>query len=151
MARSSPTHAATAQRITLAALLCLGGMFWPPVSRAGGERTPLPAILVEGGGHCLAPAGEMRRRHPDMLKHQRDRTVHLGERGTTVNLKECVACHASRTTGSVIGSDQAFCQGCHTYAAVQLDCFECHSPKRTTAATSGPAANTIAISARAKR
>jgi hypothetical protein len=22
-----------------------------------------------------------------------------------------------------------FCQGCHSYAAVTLDCFECHQPR----------------------
>jgi hypothetical protein len=29
----------------------------------------------------------------------------------------------------VAASDTNFCQSCHTYAAVKLDCFECHTNK----------------------
>jgi hypothetical protein len=75
----------------------------------------------------------MRRNHMEMLKHQRDRTVHLGIRGAPHSLAGCIECHANRSDGSVLGSDRHFCQGCHSYAAVRLDCFECHS-SRTRAA-----------------
>jgi len=92
------------------------------------ERTPKPTILIEATEHCVAPPEVMRLKHPDMLKHQRDRTVHSGERGARVSLKTCISCHASRETGSVIGSDKAFCQGCHSYAGVRIDCFDCHQP-----------------------
>lgn len=93
----------------------------------GGERTPQPTIVIDkSSGQCVAPPAEMRRRHPEMLKHQRDRTLRQGVRGEPVSLNACIECHASRTTGSVIGSDQNFCQSCHSYVAVKLDCFECH-------------------------
>jgi len=29
----------------------------------------------------------------------------------------------------VASSKEDFCMGCHSYAAVKLDCFECHSSK----------------------
>jgi hypothetical protein len=93
-----------------------------------GGRTPKPDIVIESGEHCIAPPEQMRRQHPDMLRHQRERTVRLGERATKVDLGRCVQCHADRQSGSVIGSNQAFCQGCHSYAAVRIDCFECHQP-----------------------
>ena len=64
-----------------------------------------------------------------LLKHQRDETVHNGIRTKRYSLTGCIECHASRKTGSVIGSDQNFCQGCHSYAAVALDCFDCHASK----------------------
>lgn len=91
-------------------------------------RTPKPTIVIESQQHCIAAPEIMRREHPEMLRHQRVRTVHLGERGTKVSLNACIQCHADRQTGSVIGSDHAFCQGCHSYAAVHIDCFDCHQP-----------------------
>jgi hypothetical protein len=64
-----------------------------------------------------------------MLQHQRDRTVRQGERGTRITLNGCIECHAGKTSGTVIGSRTEFCEGCHAYAGVKLDCFECHQPK----------------------
>lgn len=92
-------------------------------------RTPKPEIVIEKQGQCIAPAAEMRRSHMDMLKHQRDKTVREGVRGAKVSLNACIDCHASSKNGSVLGSGQSFCQGCHSYAAVKLDCFECHQAK----------------------
>jgi predicted CXXCH cytochrome family protein len=71
----------------------------------------------------------MRRDHMELLKHQRDATVHGGIRGAKASLKECVACHAGATTGSVAQSETNFCVSCHTYAAVKIDCFECHATR----------------------
>ena len=71
----------------------------------------------------------MRRSHMDMLKHQRDKTVRDGVRGAKASLNACIDCHASSKNGSVLGSKENFCQGCHSYAAVKLDCFECHQAK----------------------
>jgi len=116
---------------TLAALglLLLTGLCAPSSARAQQtQRTPKPTILIESQQHCIAAPEKMRREHPDMLRHQRVRTVHLGERGAKVSLNACIGCHADRDSGSVIGSDRAFCQGCHSYAAVRIDCFECHQP-----------------------
>ncbi len=110
-----------------AAALLAFALVLPAFGQQAG-RTPRPDIVIESDAHCIAPPEVMRRQHPDMLRHQRDRTVHLGERGARVSLKDCIGCHASRQTGSVIGSDRAFCQGCHSYAAVRIDCFECHEP-----------------------
>jgi len=114
-------------------LLC--GLCAMSVRAEGGERTPKPVIVIESQEHCIAPPEQMRREHPNMLRHQRERTVHLGERGMKVSLNGCIACHADRQSGSVIGSDHAFCQGCHSYAAVRIDCFDCHqsSVRRTEA------------------
>jgi hypothetical protein len=75
----------------------------------------------------VAPVAEMRRDHMKMLLHQRDRTLRQGLREPRFSLKGCVDCHASRKTGSVLGKD-GFCSSCHEYAAVRIDCFECHSP-----------------------
>lgn len=111
----------------LALALLLASCAFGARADAGG-RTPKPVIVIESQEHCIAPPEQMRREHPDMLRHQRDLTVHRGERGMKVSLNACIACHADRRTGSVIGTDHAFCQGCHSYAGVRIDCFDCHQP-----------------------
>jgi len=90
------------------------------------DRTPKPSIVIDKPGKCVSDVETMRREHPDMLKHQRDQTMHKGIRTPRFSLNGCVECHASTKTGSVLG-DQGFCQSCHAYAGVKLDCFECHA------------------------
>ena len=93
-------------------------------------RTPRPAIEpAQAGTKCVAPPEVMRRDHPAMLKHQRDVTVHRGVRQARDSLQGCVGCHASATTGSVAQAKTDFCSSCHAYAAVNIDCFECHASR----------------------
>lgn len=97
------------------------------------------------GDKCVQDTEFMRRNHMVMLKHQRDDTMRKGLRTTQFSLKGCVDCHASPKNNSVIGTNDNFCQGCHSYVAVKLDCFECHSSKPKAASTAthnphGPAA-----------
>jgi len=99
-----------------------------------------PVIKIEKAGQCVEPVAEMRRNHMNMILHQRDATVLRGIRTTKHSLKNCIDCHASTRTNSVLGKD-GFCESCHTYAAVRVDCFECHSPSpRKTAAANTAAA-----------
>jgi hypothetical protein len=118
-----------------AALLAIAGDAHTDGPSAG--RVPLPAMHTPPGETCVAPAAEMRRNHMKMLLHQRDRTMHDGVRTTRFSLKNCIDCHASRETGSVLGKE-GFCSSCHAYASVSIDCFECHSPMRQTSLTSKP-------------
>ena len=106
----------------LVALLLL-----PPVALAA-DRVPKPVIDIANPGKCVEDTATMRREHPDMLKHQRDLTMHEGIRTKKHSLKECVECHASAKTGSVLGA-KGFCQSCHDYASVRIDCFSCHASK----------------------
>ncbi|MBL8490296.1 MAG: hypothetical protein JNM82_05900 [Rhodocyclaceae bacterium] len=120
---------------TLAAVLA------PGLAPAGESRVSKPSVTIEKpDSQCVAPPEEMRRNHMEMLKHQRDKTLRLGQRGAKVSLNGCIECHASRKTGSVTGSGENFCQGCHAYAAVHLDCWDCHQPKAHYKATPAPAA-----------
>ena len=86
------------------------------------------------GDKCVRDTEFMRRNHMVMLKHQRDDTMRRGIRTTQFSLKNCIDCHASPKNNSVIGNNDNFCQGCHSYVAVKLDCFECHSSKPKDAA-----------------
>jgi hypothetical protein len=90
-------------------------------------RVPQPVIEAARGASCVAEPGFMRRNHMDLLKHQRDDTLRRGVRQTKYSLKECIACHASQRTNSVTAASSNFCQSCHAYAAVHIDCFECHA------------------------
>jgi hypothetical protein len=102
---------------------------------AAGGRTPVPTIEpARAGTQCIADPATMRREHPAMLKHQRDDTVHGGIRGARASLKGCIECHASPVSGSVAKVETNFCVSCHAYAAVQIDCFECHATRPASAA-----------------
>ncbi len=105
---------------------------------AGEGRTPQPVVeKATAGTQCVADPALMRRSHMDFLKHQRDDTVHGGIRGAKYSLKGCIDCHASRQTGSVAKAETNFCVSCHSYAAVKIDCFECHTSKPATAVAQG--------------
>jgi hypothetical protein len=104
------------------------------------SRVPMPAVAISAPGRCVEDTQFMRRNHMELLKHHRDRTVREGVRTTQHSLANCVACHAGRETGRVTGGSDAFCEGCHRYAAVKLDCFECHTDRRA----AGLAANAVA-------
>jgi hypothetical protein len=112
-----------------AALLLAGSVAGPPALASG------PALDAARAGPCVEDPKLMRRSHPDFLKHGRDDTVRKGVRGIRHSLAGCVDCHASRADGSVLGSDRHFCQGCHAYAAVKVDCFGCHASTARPAAT----------------
>lgn len=126
----------------LAAVLALVPGSAHPAESGGASRVPRPTLDAPQGDKCIADPDFMRRNHMKLLLHQRDDTVHTGVRPRNTSLEGCIACHASRQTGSVIGSNENFCQGCHAYAAVKLDCFECHASKRE--AASAPNRGTLA-------
>jgi hypothetical protein len=119
---------------------------WLPwVAAADGgsaSRVPKPVLAAPAGGPCVEDTATMRRSHMYLVRHQRDRTVRDGVRSTRHSLANCVACHAGKETGRVTGSSDAFCEGCHRYAAVRLDCFECHSDRAPAMAAAGRPAGT---------
>lgn len=88
---------------------------------------PVPPKAVKGE-KCVAPQAVMRRNHPDFLRHQRDETTRQGIRGNKYSLRDCVECHAVPVKDAPGQRDvQAFCAACHAYAAVSIDCFQCHT------------------------
>ncbi len=96
---------------------------------------PNITIPESSGKKCILPEAEMRRRHPDLLKHDRIKTLREGIRSKADNtsldgsLKQCINCHAIKDDNGNyvrIDNDQHFCASCHKYAAVSIDCFQCH-------------------------
>jgi hypothetical protein len=99
-------------------------------------RTPQPVVeRATTGSQCVADPAFMRRNHMDLLTHQRNDTVRAGVRSGQFSLKACIGCHASRATGSVAHAETNFCVSCHSYAAVKIDCFECHASRPPAAGT----------------
>ena len=114
--------------ILLLALLTLtNGAFADKLVAVAGPMGP--KLDIGKGGHCVRDPQYMRRNHYKLILHQRVLVVRKGIRGSKYELTNCVDCHASSVNHSVLGTNQNFCQGCHTYAAVKIDCFECHSSK----------------------
>ena len=120
--------------LILSALLVLPGAVMSVNAAA-----PKPVVeKALKGEQCVEDTDYMRRNHMKLLTHQRDGTVHEGIRTKKHSLKECINCHAGKTTGSVTASKDNFCVSCHSYAAVKIDCFDCHSSKPQLTATSQP-------------
>lgn len=95
-------------------------------------RVPLPAIPSGLGEECVADTDFMRRNHMTVLKHQRDETMLQGVRSKQYSLKECVACHAVAGGDAMpvtVNDPKHFCRSCHDYAAVKIDCFQCHASR----------------------
>ncbi|MCC7166468.1 MAG: Hdr-like menaquinol oxidoreductase cytochrome c subunit [Rhodospirillales bacterium] len=102
------------------------------MSLGGVAQAAEPVVPKAKGERCVEDKRTMRTSHMELLKHQRDLTLRSGVRGTKHALKDCLTCHAvPDAQGQPVGiEDQRhFCNVCHGYAAVRIDCFECHASK----------------------
>ncbi len=110
-------------------------------SAAFGDSAVTEGSRAAGLSACVAPTDDMRRNHMSYIKHQRVRTVHEGVRGSKFSLVGCVDCHAAVEGGEPvpINSEGQFCRGCHGFASVSIDCFQCHRgiPSQTMVPLSG--------------
>ena len=96
-------------------------------AETSGAKSALgPTVKTYKGDKCVEDTEFMRRNHMKLILHQRDETMHRGIRTQKYSLKNCVDCHADPKTNSVLGKD-GFCESCHVYASVSIDCFSCHS------------------------
>jgi len=101
------------------------------MASAGEEKSSLyPDIPVAVGKAHPEGNDFMRINHMKLLRHDRDETMLLGNRDTKYSLKECVACHAVMGPDArpvSVKNDKHFCRACHDFAAVKIDCFQCHN------------------------
>jgi hypothetical protein len=97
---------------------------------AGESRVPFPVITQGKGEQCVEPTPVMRREHMNFLLHQRDRTVLQGVRTKQHSLSGCIDCHVNEdTAGNAIpvNAPGQFCESCHAFTGVKMDCFSCHA------------------------
>ncbi len=97
-------------------------------------ETPFPTINEpsDESKKCIHPEDEMRRNHMKYILHERDETMHEGIRDEPESLANCINCHVEPdSSGEIAGIDSSehFCNACHQYAAVQIDCFQCHADR----------------------
>ena len=97
-------------------------------------ETPFPTIHEpsDESKKCIHPEDEMRRNHMNYILHERDETMHEGVRNEPGSLAACIDCHVEPDNkGEIAGvdSNEHFCNGCHEYASVQIDCFQCHADR----------------------
>jgi len=94
-------------------------------NRLSAGTVPKPE-LPAGQKECVAPVSEMRDNHMKLLNQWRDGVLRDNERvSVKVGGKEyrkglqtaCMQCHTDK---------EKFCDTCHTYAAVQPSCWDCH-------------------------
>lgn len=129
MPMPSPSRLVLAVGTLVVGLLVAGSLLGADAPARVAARTAQPVIEPARGGQCVQDAAFMRRNHMELLRHDRDATVRAGVRDTRHSLKACIDCHASKTTDSVSSASTNFCQSCHVYTAVKIDCFECHANK----------------------
>ncbi len=108
--------------------VCVGVLLATTVARAGDIGPKIP--IDKSKGSCVLPGDQMRREHMKILKHRRDKTMYQGIRGGKRSLSACLSCHMVKDekTGKplTVASPKHFCRVCHDYAAVKVDCWECH-------------------------
>ena len=103
----------------------------PLLVLAGDLQPVVPRVPAGKATQCVEPTEIMRRDHMEFILHQRDKTVHSGIRTSKYSLKQCINCHVNPDASGeyphyALGNEEHFCSSCHTYAAVKIDCFQCH-------------------------
>ena len=101
-------------------------------SNVAAQDLLVPTPAKGRGSACVEPTDVMRRNHMEFILHQRDETVHEGIRGSKHSFVGCIDCHAvRRADGQLARFDESehFCSSCHTFAAVAIDCFQCHADR----------------------
>ena len=104
---------------------------------ADSQGVSLPQLPAAKGEQCVEPTDVMRRNHYEFILHQRDETMHKGIRSSKYSLTDCIDCHVLPDENKHYLTHQDsehFCVSCHEYAAVKIDCFQCHSSKPVTPA-----------------
>ncbi|MCW8923733.1 MAG: sulfur reduction protein DsrJ [Gammaproteobacteria bacterium] len=101
----------------------------------GMAETPFPIIHEPEGKECVEDEDDMRRNHMNYIRHQRDKTMREGIRAESegsYSLSKCIDCHVEANDKGVTpthNDKEHFCVACHEYAAVQIDCFQCHADR----------------------
>lgn len=107
---------------------CIGAVMMGAVAQAGDVGPKIP--IDKSKGSCVLPGDQMRREHMKILMHRRDDTMFRGIRGGKKALSACLTCHMVKDekTGKpvTVASPKHFCRVCHDYAAVKVDCWQCH-------------------------
>ena len=81
---------------------------------------------------CVEPVEIMRKQHFEFVLEHRDDAVIDGIRTKKHSLTECIECHITANAQGEYArysQDTHFCASCHQFAAVTIDCFQCHADR----------------------
>ncbi|MBM3132582.1 MAG: menaquinol oxidoreductase, partial [Chloroflexi bacterium] len=101
--------------------------FWYSQATGDANRKLDIKIAPEAGDECIESTGYMRSKHMDLLNDWRNEVVrqesrvYVSKNGTfDKSLTDtCLEqCHTNKAE---------FCDECHSYVAVQPDCWDCHN------------------------
>ncbi len=117
-------------------------LFLPVFAQADNLMPTVPKAKAKANPEtlCVRDVKVMRTNHMEFIMHQRDETMRKGIRTKKDSLAECISCHVSKDDEGKFasyGDDKHFCSSCHNYAAVKIDCFDCHNDKPTAASKTG--------------
>lgn len=127
VSKSIDRHSQSGLRVTFILLTVLLSILAAHTVSAG---VPVPTTPKAKGEQCVEETDFMRRNHMDLLDHQRDATMHQGIRTRKHSLNGCLNCHVVKDEQNqpvTYKSEKHFCNSCHQYAAVKIDCFGCHT------------------------
>ena len=119
--------------VALFAVLLLGTGLQLTIDPAGAQPAWMPnPPKALPGTKCDADPKWMRIWHMRKLVHKRDQTLREGIRTKKFSLKRCITCHAVKDESGkflTVKDERHFCRSCHDYAAVRIDCFDCHASR----------------------
>ncbi len=119
--------------ILMLVMITFSGAVLPGVvGHAAAQPAWMPKPPKAVGGKCDADPKWMRKWHMKALDHKRDETMHKGIRTRKFSLKNCISCHAVKDDNGkyiTVRDERHFCRTCHDYAAVRIDCFDCHASR----------------------
>ena len=93
---------------------------------------PPPKAKYNDKTLCVEPVEIMRKQHFEFILGHRDRTVIEGIRTTQYSLNACIDCHITPNAQGKYArysEETHFCADCHQFAAVSIDCFQCHADR----------------------
>ncbi len=117
--------------LAITILFCAIGI---TIAYADGDHPDIPAPKQNYDEEtlCVEPVEVMRKQHFEFVLDHRDQTVIDGIRTKKHSLNECIDCHiTANQQGNYArySEDTHFCASCHQYAAVNIDCFQCHADR----------------------
>ena len=127
--------------LLLVALVGLNNVLDASEDEGVAKSVPMPVIARGQGDSCVEDTEFMRRNHMTVLQHDHGETAVKEIRSKGYSVKECIACHAVMGPDAkpvTADSPEHFCRSCHDYAAVKIDCFDCHKSRPRRGASRQP-------------
>lgn len=111
--------------VIIPALVIFIALITYPFWHAGLPDKPTPKIQ-EGQVQCVESAEWMKANHMKLLDQWRHSVVREQDREYTSTSGKVFTKSLSNTCLDCHSNKSEFCDSCHTYASVKLNCFGCH-------------------------